>query len=144
VGVGVVVPAAAFTGGIAAEMASLFDGFWSLVLPVFIPLLLLLTAALVARFLEKTRFQAELGALVGCAAGLLFFLGAFLPFVLEIGERDLTEFGDDSAWHARLAGGLILVGAAGAALGIGCGLVAWAMLAVLGHSPNGRERQTEA
>jgi hypothetical protein len=109
-------------------------------------LLMLLTAALTASFGNNVRLlrAAILGSAAGCLAGLVLVLGAASPFALELGERDLTTLGGDLAWKAALAAALATGGGVGALVGAGCGAVAWAMLAVLGHSPNGRERQTEA
>ena len=136
--------AAAFILGFAAETTSLFDEFWpGAVLTMIVPLALL-TAALAASFGEKETFVAGVlfGVAGGFLTGIMLVLGFFSPFALELGERDLNDFGGrDLVWGDTLAFGLIIWGAGGGALGAASGTAAWALRLGLGRvrSAHGRE-----
>jgi hypothetical protein len=137
---------AAFIGGFAAETTSLFEERW-LGLLTLVALALLLTAALAATLQGKARLLTALalGLPVGSLAGIVFVLGAFSPSALELGGRDLYEFGGDMVWEASLAWALIVWGAAGAVLGPVCGTAAWILCISLGRrSSDRRPDATEA
>jgi len=132
-----VVLAAAFIVGFTAETASLDDELWPVLLAVFGPLVLLLTAALAASLGEKVTLPNAVvtGVLVGGLMGMMFVLGIFSPFALELGGRDLHEFGVDVLWYNALILGLIVGGAGGAVVGAVCGVAAWALRLALGQKP---------
>lgn len=136
---------AAFILGFAAETTSLFDEFWAgAVLTVIVPLALL-TAALAASFGEKEPFVGGVlfGVAGGFLTGIMLVLGFFSPFALELGERDLNDFGGpDLVWGDTLAFGLIIWGAGGAVVGAACGIAAWALRFALGRMRSDREQDT--
>lgn len=138
--------AAAFILGFVAETTSLYDELWPEgVLTVIVPLFLLLIAALAAGFGEKVTFMTAvlLGLTAGCLTGIMFLLGAFSPFALELGERDLNDVGGaDLAWDFALTLGLIIWGAGGAVLGAASGIAAWALHLGLGRKRSDHERDT--
>ena len=113
------------------------------VLTVIVPLALLLTAALAASFGEKETFVAGVlfGVAGGFLTGIMLVLGFFSPFALELGERDLNDFGGrDLVWGDTLAFGLIIWGGGGAALGAASGTAAWALQLGLGQVRSAHER----
>ncbi len=105
-------------------------------------LVLLLTAALAVGFGEKVPFMTALifGVGVGCLTGITLVLGAFSPFALELGGRDLNELGADEPWDVRLTFGLIYWGAVGAVVGAACGMAAWALRFGLGQMRSAGDR----
>ena len=134
---------AAFIWGFAAETTSLFDQFWPGMLWMG-ALPLLLTAALAASFGKKVMLPTAVvfGVVAGFLTAIMFLLGVFSPFALELGERDLNELGADEPWDVRLTWGLILYGAGGAVLGAVCGIAAWALHFGLRQKGLGGERDT--
>ncbi len=123
--------AAAFAVGFAAETASLYE-FWPSVL-VLGALVLLVTVALAVGLGERVRLPTAVvaGVVAGCLTAIVFVLGASSPFALELGGRNLYELGGDSPWELTLTIGLIFWGAAGAVVGAACGIAVWALR--LGH-----------
>jgi hypothetical protein len=102
----------------------------------------ILIAALAASLGRKAWLPAVviLGTAVGCLAGLALVLGNFAAFAWHVGGRDLTEFRGDMTWQAQLAWGSIVGAAGGSVVGLVCGAAAWALLTVLGHEPEDRDR----
>ncbi len=135
--------AAAFMWGFAAATTALFDEFWPSVLLSGL-LVLLLTAALAASVGKKVGLVTAVvsGVVAGCLGGIMFVLGAFSPFALELGERDLNDLGGDIGWDVSLALGLIIWGAGGAVVGAACGIAAWALGFALGRKRLAPERDT--
>ena len=135
--------AAAFISGFATETTSLYDEFWPGVL-LLGALVLLLTVALAAGFGEKVRLLTAVvsGVVAGCTVGIMLVLGAFSPFALELGERDLGDVGGDLAWDTALPLALIYVGAGVAVVGAVCGTAAWALHLALGRKQLAHERET--
>ena len=135
--------AAAFILGFVAETTSLFDEFWPQgVVTVIVPLALLVTAALAAGFAKEVPLLTAmvLGVGTGFLTGIVLFLGAFSPFALELGERDLNDLGGDIAWDVSLTLGLIIWGAGGAVLGAASGTAAWTLHLGLGRKRPDHER----
>lgn len=142
--------ATAFFWGFVGETMSLFDEFWSSVL-LLSALVLLLTVALAASVGEKVTLltavtAVALGLLGGGIMGITFVLGAFSPFALELGERDLNDVGGDIGWDVSLTLGLMIWGGGGAVLGAACGTAAWALRFGLGQvrSDRGRAKREAA
>ncbi len=137
----VAVLAAAFIVAFAAETASLPSEWWLVLLAVVAPLVLLLTAALAASLGEKVRLPdaVSTGVLVGGLVGIMFALGAFSPFALALGGRDLNEFGGEAFWYSQLILGVLYGAAGGAVVGAVCGVAAWALHFALGLKPVDRE-----
>ena len=138
--------AAAFIVGFIQETASLHGELWPvlILLAVVAPLVLLLTAALAVSLAEKAPLLDVVvtGVLVGGLMGMMFALGAFSPFALALGGRDLNEFGGETYWSTQLILGLIVGGAGGAAVGAVCGVAAWALRFGLGQVRSDRGRGT--
>ena len=136
--------AAAFILGFAAETTSLYDELWPQgVVTVIVPLALLVTAALAAGFAKEVPLLTAmvLGVGAGFLTGIMFLLGAFSPFALELGERDLNDVGGaELAWDFALTLGLIIWGAGGAVLGAASGIAAWALHLGLGRKRSDHER----
>ncbi len=139
--------AAALIVGLAIETTSLFEAVWPGVL-LLGALVLLLTVVLAASLGEKVTLPTAVtavivGLLVGCLMGITFLLGAFFPFALELGGRDLSDWGGgDIDWDDSLAFALIFWGAVGAVVGAACGIAAWALRFALGRMRSGREGDT--
>ncbi len=127
--------AAALIVGFAAETESLPGEWWLVLLAVVAPLVLLLTAALAVSLGEKVPLPNAVvtGVLVGGLMGMMFALGAFSPFALALGGRDLNEFGGENAsWYSQLILGVLYGAPGGAVVGAVCGVAAWALHFVLG------------
>jgi hypothetical protein len=132
--VAVVAPVIGLVVGIGAEMAAVSGEPWPFVLTVVVLPVLLVTAALTVAFADRPSLPVavQVGSLAGCAAGVAFAVGDFLPFALGIDTRDLNNFGDsDMVWQASLVYGVILGGAAGITMGVACGAAAWGVRVAL-------------
>ena len=135
--------AVAFVGGFALT-AWLSDERPAVVLTVVGPLVLLLTVALVVILGDEVTLPTAVvsGVVAGFTMGTMFVLGILSPFALELGGRDLNEFGGDTGWPAPLIMGVIFMGAGGAVVGAVCGVAAWALHFALGQKPSDRELDT--
>ncbi len=96
---------------------------------------LLLTAALAVSLGEKAPLPNAVvsGVFGGWLMALMFVLGIFSPFALELGGRDLIEFGGDIYWYNHLIVALVYTGAGGAVVGAVCGVAAWTLRFALGQ-----------
>ena len=133
VGVAGVLAAVAFVWGLALEVAPVFERTWLAVVAVAIPwaLLLVLSAATLGRNSRATR-SVLLGAVLGVCSGGMFILGIFSAFLLEIGDRELDQFGAETGWAQLLQVYLLLAAVIGAAVGAVCGVVSWTLALRLG------------
>ncbi len=132
---------AAVIWGFSGEVSSV-DGFWPFILGVVLPWLLLLTVALVAITEGNVRLSSALlsGLVLGCFMGMLFVVGWFSPFALQVGGRNVEDFGADGSWSFLLALGLIAGGLAGIVVGPISAVTAWALQLGLGQVRSDRER----
>lgn len=137
--------AAGFIWGFSAEVSSVFDELWLAVLTVIIPWVLLLTVALAAIVDRNVRLPSVvlIGLVLGSLAAMLFILGVFFPFALELGGRDRQDVGEElGGWSVVLPWFSMAGALGGAAVGAVCGGAAWALHFGLGQKGLDREGDT--
>lgn len=133
VGLGVCIAAGVpFAQGALIELGApgTFHGWGGILLRVGIPWLIVLLAAitLAVRGEMHLAVASFTGLSLGFLAGAFLLAGDFAPYLLELGGRELTDFGDklEFGWDWVLLGLLVLVGAFGATAGAVCAPLVWA------------------
>ena len=130
--------------GLAVDLVGIFQDLNVplLVITAVLPWALVLTVVLtgIARWGSRTAAVGA-GILLGVAGGMVFILGAFMPYPLGLGGRELREFGTpDVSWFNILWSWLLLGAAGGAVVGVAAGAIAWALNSGFGeHEPIVRE-----
>ncbi len=117
--------------GFAVDLLGIFHvlNIPLLLITAVLPWAVVLTVALtgIARWGSRS---AAIGAgiLLGVAGGMVFILGAFMPYPIGLGGRELRGFGTpDVVWFNWLWSWLLVGAASGAIIGVGAGAIAWAL-----------------